>query len=115
MYYLQKIHQKFNSGIDQSVRTIRHIGLLLPVIIVTGCAVAPSNPSAGTSGIDQAVTEDVPQEEVQAPVEEDPNVPNLALDSDSLYNILLSDIALHYGHTDTGLEAAIAVAESVII
>jgi tetratricopeptide (TPR) repeat protein len=112
MNCVQKINQKFNSGFDQGVCKLRHIGLLLLTMLLVGCVAAPLNPSADTSVIDQTTTEGVADEEVEVLVEEDLNVPNLALDSDSLYNILLSDIALHYGRTDIGLEAAIVVAKS---
>ncbi|MBT5032304.1 MAG: tetratricopeptide repeat protein [Proteobacteria bacterium] len=59
-------------------------------------------------GADGGATE---TDEAKADEEKEPGVPNLALDNDSLYNILMSDIALHYGHIETSLESAVAVAK----
>lgn len=107
------LQQKFNQGIIYLPQGLRHVGLFLLTSFVVGCAAAPLNQPADVSSSNQDALEETLEVEAQDIEEEqDPNVPNLALDSDSLYNILLSDIALHYGHTDTGLEAAIAVAKS---
>ena len=110
------------------VKKIRQcLSLLLLTILVSSCAIAPlsqNNEVGAVAGNDQGSADpsrsDVERaeggatEEDEAEADEDkqPGVPNLALDNDSLYNILMSDIALHYGHTETSLESAVAVAKA---
>ena len=110
------------------VKKIRRcLSLLLLTIFVSSCAIAPlgenhqadavagddqRSPDPGRSDVERADDGTTEADQAEAGEDKEPGVPNLALDNDSLYNILMSDIALHYGHTETSLESAIAVAKA---